>query len=47
MNWQSFFSAFHSSALRDLPIAYMLVIFVQGGYFFWILRRWTGRDSGE
>ena len=47
MTLQAFFHAFHVSALRDLPIAYGLVIVAQGGYLLWIVRGWTRREHGR
>ncbi len=45
MTWQSFLGAIHIPALRDLPIAYAVILLVQGGYLAWIVRGWTRRDA--
>ena len=47
MTWQSFLCAIHVSGLRDLPIAYGLVMLAQGGYLLWVVRRWKRRDDGH
>ncbi len=45
MTWHSFLGALHLPALRDLPIAYGVVLLAQGGYLLWIVRGWTRRSE--
>ncbi len=47
MTWHSFLGAIHVDGLRDLPIAYALVIVAQGGYLLWIARGWKRREGGR
>lgn len=41
MTPQTFWNAVHIPALRDLPIAYGLVMLAQGGYLLWVVRGWV------
>lgn len=45
MTWHSFLHAIHVDGLRDLPIAYAVVMLVQGSYLLWIVRGWHRRDG--
>ncbi len=45
MTWRIFLNAIHVDGLRDLPIAYAVVLLLQGGYFAWVVRGWYGRDD--
>ena len=45
MTWHLFLGAIRVPALRDLPIAYALVVVVQGGYFLSLVRRWVRPES--
>lgn len=44
MTWHSFLNAIHVAGLRDLPIAYGMVILAQGSYLLWIVRGWRQRE---
>ena len=37
MTPQSFFHAFGVSHLRELPIAYAVIVLLQGGYLVWAM----------
>jgi hypothetical protein len=46
MTLHEFLGAIHVGALRDLPIAYGVVVLAQGGYFLWVLRGWMRERQG-
>ncbi len=41
MTPHTFLHAIYIPALRDLPIAYGLVVLAQGGYLLWVVRGWV------
>lgn len=45
MSFHTFLHAIHVDGLRDLPIAYAVVVLLQGGYFAWVVRGWRKRDD--
>lgn len=44
MTWHTFLHAFQVSGLRELPIAYGVILLLHGGYAAWVYRGFRKRE---
>ena len=44
MTWHTFLHALWVPGLRELPIAYAVIVLLHGGYFGWVVRGFRKRD---